>query len=311
MKKFNSISVLSATLAAFSFVLTSCGGEPELDAAAGQLAPGAAAVLVADPAFTALVGKLAPQTNGAIQAPGVGGVVGFVDDGAGVGGLAVDAGYAGCTTTDGSNVDGADADGIPLSLTQTFNCEGIVDGAASRAMKGTYSVVDNDDTKYGMLGGYKFSYDVRQSGRYFTGREYESVWSGLWESIVTATGVTMNSEYTIKTGENLESPDVATSLAARSKFTTVYTPTDMNQPLAAGSVAMSGYYRVTGVATPQGQTTPRYDFEVSFEISSSNLTYDTCGLKDGSFTFTDGGGNKLTYTYANCVVVKQFNGDTL
>lgn len=302
MKQLKTVSILAAAL---SLGLTSCGGEAELDAAGGQVAPAAAALLVADPAFTAMLGKIAPQANGTIAAPGLGGVVGLTE--AGLLANPFDA----CTTEEGSKTDGADLDGIPVNFVQKFNCEGITDGAAERAMTGSYTVQDKDDTKYGVEGGFKFAYDVRQSGRYFVGRTYEAIWSGLWEATTTANGFALVNEYTIKSGEDLESPDIATGISARSKFTTTYTPDNMAQPFQSGAIEMSGFYRVTGVMTPPNQTTPRYDLEVSFEISSSGLTYAACGLKDGTFTFTDGAGNKIVYTYTNCALVRQYNGQTL
>lgn len=307
MRKMKSVSMPFSILACVAaLAMTSCGGEAELDGPAGSLSGAAVPTVISSQGFTAFLATLAPQQAGAIQAPGLGGVVQMNE----VGGLAVDP-YAPCTTTEGSNTDGADGDSIPLNYIVRFNCDSVSDQAALRSMTGTYTVNDKDDTKYGIQGGFKFSYDINQNGQYYVGRKYDSGWSGTWEATPTASTITLANDYTLRYGENLESPDLARSVSARSKFTTVYKPADMNQPFQAGAMNLSGFYRMSGVLTPDGQTSPRYEVDVSFEISSSGLEYGNCGLKEGSFTMTDGAGNRLVYTYQNCVLTKQFNGQNV
>jgi len=307
MRKMKSFSRPFSILACVSaLALTSCGGEAELDGPAGSLSGAAVPTVISSQGFTAFLATLAPQTAGTIQAPGLGGVVQMNE----VGGLAVDP-YEACTSKEGSSTDGADADGIPLNYVLRFNCNSVADAAALRSMTGSYTVNDKDDTKYGLLGGFKFSYDITQSGQYYVGRQYDTGWTGTWEATPTATTITLQNDYTLRYGENLESPDLARSVSARSKFTTVYTPVDMAQPFTAGVMRLSGYYRMSGVLTPDGQTSPRYDVDVAFELSSSDLEYGNCGLKEGSFTMIDGAGNRLVYTYQNCVLTKQFNGQNI
>lgn len=300
MRKIKSISIL-ASIAALA--MTSCGGEAELNGPAGSVSAAAVPAMVGSQGFTAFLGSLEPQTAGAISPPGLGGVIPLE----GAAGLAEDI-YSACTSVEGSPTDGADGDGIPLNYKLRFNCDSVADLAALRTMIGTYTVTDKNDNAYGVLGGFKFSYDILQRGQYFVGRMYEAAWSGNWEATTTATSVTLSNDYTIRAGEDLDKPDMKQVIDSRSKFDSVYTPVDIALPFQAGTVTLSGLYRFSGSFVPQGDTT-RYDIEVAFEISSSGLEYGANGrFKEGSFTLTDGAGNRLVYTYQNFNRTVQFNG---
>lgn len=302
--KFQKRLVMIASALALSTV--SCGGgEDALDAAGGEVSAAAIPLLIASQGFTSFKSGLVPQSAGAITPPGLGGVVPFAG-GAGI--MAGDPLYTPCTTTEGSDTDGPDNDGIPLNYVVRFNCEGVADMAALRTMVGTYTATDKDDTVYGIKGGYKFEYDIVQKGEYFVGRQYEAGWSGLWEATSTASTITLDHDFNVKVGEDLEDAAKATSIAFRSKFTTVYTPTNMAMPFAAGAMKLSGFYRVSGTLS---DNTNSAGISVAFELSSEGLEYGGCGLKEGSFTLTDGSGNKVVYSYVNCVETRTFNGQAI
>lgn len=295
--------VMIASALALSTV--SCGGgDDALDAAGGEISAAAIPLLIASQEFKAFKSGLVPQSAGAITPPGLGVAIPFV----GNAGLAADP-YIACTSTEGSDTDGSDGDGIPLNYVVRFNCDGVSDGALLLTFVGSYTATDKDDTLYGLTGGYKFEYDIQQRGEYFTdGRQYESSWSGLWEATTTASTVTLDHDFNVKVGEDLQDASKASSIAFRSKFKTVYTPTDIALPFAAGMVELSGFYRVSGTLSDQ---TMSESVSVAFELSSDGLEYGACGLKEGSFTFTDGSGNKMVYSYANCVETREFNGQAI
>lgn len=300
-------------MAFLGFGLSSCGGEAELAGPEGQITSTAMATVLASTAFTDFSAAVLPKATGAISLPfssSPGNVGQF--DGTSVRPLA--ANYTACTSSTGSTTDGTDADSIPLSFSQVFSCNGIDNGFGTSTFTGSYSVTDKDDTKYGILGGFRFDADFTFADN-MSHEVNEGSFGGYWDVTVGSTTITSANNYRAMVGSTPTSgTPPASKYSMSSKFDVVYTPANMALPWAAGSISLNGFYRLSGVIYDGVST--QHDLAVAFEISTSGLTYNRTdcpagGYKDGSMTFTDGAGNRLVFSYNSCTLTRQFNGQSI
>ncbi len=308
-KRFRTI----AFIACAGLGLASCGGESELSEAGGSIDQATLTMLLTTTAFSDLTSSIVPSGTGSISLPVPGLPSGVGSLGLGkLGTMAGQADFGTCTVTSGAKTDGVDGDGVPASYREEFNCFGI-NGTSD--LTGFMQMTDYDDTKHGVAGGYLFEFDITYNDRFGHENNF-GVWRGTWGVTTSATQISMTSTYSSEAGSiPTADPDNAERWKVQNNHSTVYTPTDMASPWQAGAMTFSGYSRFSGRLYSQAQATV-YPLDVTFRVESSNLTYDRTAcpgsfFKDGSFTFSDGAGNRFTYTYVNCVQSRAFNGSAI
>ncbi|MES2962291.1 MAG: hypothetical protein V4760_00270 [Bdellovibrionota bacterium] len=304
----NRIAVI--LVVASSLAVTSCGGESDLTAAGGTIESGALATVLAGTAFTDFKTSITPSGTGGLSIP-----VSGLPTGTGTLVALAPTGFEACTTTSGSATDGADADRVRAFYRQDLNCTDLVFHGGTNTFTGYYQEKDYDETKYGWAGGFLYDFDMTYKSVY-SHETNEGRWKGLWSVVNTGTTITTIGEWFSEGGSTPTATPAQKSVwRSTNKSSTVLTPTNMATPWQAGSTVINGYFGVTGVIY-NSTTSTSYGLDVVFKIESQNLTYDrtTCTTghyKDGTLSFTDGGGNVLKYTWVSCTETRTFNGTTI
>lgn len=219
-----------------------------------------------------------------------------------------------CMSVTGSPKDGEDRDGIPLLYRQDFDCYGISNASGKSDIVGYYQVVDKDDTKYGVLGGFAFNFNIAFNEDW-PKQKNQGALSGKID--VTPEGETFVFEraYSYEIGINsTEKPEISGYLKLQNQMATVYAPKNIAKPWASGSMKTSGYCGFTAAfynSAAQSSQPLSFVFEVEMNV---DYDLDKCGssfFKNGSMQFVDGYGNVLAYNFKDCVPDVTFNGKSL
>lgn len=305
--------VLGLLAAPLAIMTVSCG-DSEPAGASGSISSSAMTAVVGTTALSDFTGSLKLSATGSVGLPfsNLPSGVGFMATALGDDVQAQAVSYTSCTTTTGSSTDGADGDSIPLSYRQDYSCYDLPDGNNGlTTLSGYYSVVDMDDSKYGSLGGYRFTFDFAYDDR-MSHETNEGSWKGEFENTISSSSISYSGSYSAMGGSTPTSGVGVSKWTWSANHNTTYTPTSIAQPWAAGTMSVSGFYRISGVIYDSGTSTS-HNVDVTFEVTSNSLEYDrtacTTGFyKNGSLRLTDGGGNVLLYNYSNCTQTRQFNG---
>lgn len=291
---------LSALATVTLLALTGCGGDDSLSAAGGSVATSAQALAAFNGSINNELSRILISTNAPTLRQGNAGAALFSD--IGIYGI-----YDACTTVNPASRVDVDGDGIAKEKTYTYNCNNIVDSGSTYNLVGTESVVDLDDTKANVKGGYRYNHDFVFSYAQATGSNY-NLHRGFTEVVPSATSLTYAMEYEGVTNDTRTG--MKADVTTRTNWRSVYTPVDMANPTASGTVVVSGFYSLVGTSENQANWG---DMNVAFEVSSSGLTYDAgagCNksFQSGSLTFTDGSGNRLVFDYACTSGTVKYNG---
>lgn len=295
-----------------SLALASCGGESDPTEAAGSIDSATLSALATTTAFTDMKKAIVPSASGSITPPlsGLPAGVGFM----GSHNLESEGDlYTSCTTTSGSDTDGPDGDGIPSFYREDYNCNEIaIPGHnGTTTMTGYMTKQDYNDTKYGVLGGYMFEFDMSYDQK-FPHENNLGNWKGSWGAVLNGNTINLISTFSSEAGSIPTGSEPPSQWKASSNFSTAYTPTNANAPWQAGSLSFSGFSRFSGTLYDSNQKTS-YGLDVTFKIESSGLTYDRTAcpssfFQNGTYKLIDGTGNVLAFTYVNCTETRTFNG---
>jgi hypothetical protein len=308
-------SLTLIALVGASLALASCGGESTPTEAAGSIDSATLSALASTTALTDMKAAIVPSASGSITPPlsGLPTGVGFVGSHSLYPESSI---YASCMTATGSDVDGADADDIPSSYREDYDCNEIpIPGHnGTSTMTGYISKQDYDDTKYGILGGYMFDFDLNYDQK-FSHENNVGNWSGSWGVVISGNTINLVSTFSSEAGSIPTTGEPASLWKATSNFSTAYTPTNAAAPWQAGSVVFSGFSRFSGTLY-DNTLKQSYDLDVTFKIESTGLTYDRAAcpasfFQNGTYKLTDGAGNVLAFTYVNCTETRTFNGASI
>ncbi|MDX9730809.1 MAG: hypothetical protein RBT63_03470 [Bdellovibrionales bacterium] len=307
----NVVSVLAIS-AMTTLGLASCGGggAGAMNGPAGNIGDAAQMKQIfASAGMGQLLSAFKPDADGMVM-PDFDGLPGGVF---GVASFAAGPDFSTCVTESGNDAD-IDVDGIFVNATRKFNCSGIKynDGTSDVTANfvGSASVLDKDDSKKGLAGGYRYESDLALETTSATDYLLNS-WKGFVDASATSTALKYSMELDFSFRHDFFDgghPNYVTEFAY--KFDTEYQPKDMTAPYVEGKFISKGYYKYGGVIEVNGNN---MDIALTFEVEA-NATYDTtCGsyYRDGKFSFSDANGNKFEAVYDACNVTYMFNGQEM
>lgn len=215
-----------------------------------------------------------------------------------------------CITVSPTAAVDADADGLAVERTYTFDCSSLNVGADKYSYKGTMKINDYDDTQKWVRGGYKVIFDSVSTYQLATSG-YKGSYShdGYYEAKASGSTYLMKIDMSSKiTTEASTYP--ATDYTYTSLFNIAMTPESEATPWTKGTISSKGYYKLAGTfldESPSGGHKATTG-SATLEISTTDLIYDsTCThyYKSGSWFLTDGAGKKLEVRY-DCTTYKAY-----
>lgn len=293
MQKFLSKKLMIAPLVAGSLLcLASCGGEGDLEVGGTTDMATVQALL---PTFNSMISSFRLSDSGTVGLPSTitlpGGVGVFAETGPD---------FSGCKKETGSKTEDGDNDGIPRNFRQDFDCSNIANGTGKSTQVGHYEVTDKDDTKFGVLGGFKFDFDIAYNDE-FAHETNKGGFKGTYEATIAGNALTLDSFFNYEGGSVPTDGQPSSYWKSRNEYTTTYTPEDMLAPWTKGKFKIDGKTGYSGTIYVQ-QTKTEVPFDFVFKINA-DIEYDkACGsyYTNGTFRFTDGSNNVFEYKYAGC-----------
>lgn len=194
-----------------------------------------------------------------------------------------------------------------------YDCRKVTDGADKKDWIGTFEQKYTDaatkDAEKGFFQEMDLTYVIYTNGS--TTDYSKDVHKGYYKFTAQATKLVYENDYSLDMEMPTHNPPY--DWTWRNQKKSVYTPDDMNNAFAAGSVTHEGFFQIKGLLGGNGPGTANPEINLTFEVSSKGLKYDaTCNnyYKEGSIYLTDGSGNKAEIQYQNdCTTIKYlFNG---
>lgn len=229
-----------------------------------------------------------------------------------------------CDSVNPASPVDADTDGIALLKEYSFDCTDSISSTNEYTRKGSFKVIDNDDTIPGIKGGYKLEFDIDTwlvkdlTLNLTAGGSYK----GFWETTGTDTTSNYKSDYSgtyygefdlSSHGLGQVSVDYAFSHVSDVSFThdTVTPGAQWN----TGTMEGTGSYSFSGTFLSESHSSHSVETgSATMTWKAESVTFDTtCSkwYKSGAFYLTDVAGNVIK-TEFNCSEVKVYlNGTEL
>ena len=205
---------------------------------------------------------------------------------------------AACSGTVSGDSTDADSDEINLNQTTTFDCS-YTTSFGTGNLSGSFAIVDKDDAAVFPLGGGTITVsDLTNQVNFGEAVIGISVNGSFDATAATSTISTTNNFKTTVSAANQEA-------SVTYQMGSTATPTDMDSPLAGGTVTFSGFIQIEGG-----------DQDFTLQVTATDVTYGGCSRDDfklntGTVTLVDGSSNTITFTYENCTRTAAYNGNSL
>jgi hypothetical protein len=236
-----------------------------------------------------------------------------------------------CVTQSPTTPVDLDSDSIFANRVTTYNCNEADAGSGNIVTYlGSFTETDKDDDLAGIMGGYRFDFNVPTLNTSFTytmnSENYKLVtggsYNGYWEGSGTSTSSTFVSDFS---GKNVYAFDnLTTSKNYSGNYDYMYTmnmtithdAVAVGQPWNTGTLNGSGTYQWTSNFSgenpePAGEGSEQMNGSYHLNWKTIDLIFDhTCSVwyKSGSYEITDTAGNVIQVTYQCSTKTVTFNG---
>lgn len=188
-----------------------------------------------------------------------------------------------------------------------YDCNKVSDGfGGTKSLVGTYEVEYLDENKKDIEGGYSVTYDLKQNTYPANGEPGEDTFKGYAKGKTTDTQIITEHDVEFHV---IGKDAFVLDWGFRNTLKMTVTPESMANVYSKGTIEFAGFYKLTGLlgGDMSGNMIP--EINVTYEISSKDLTYDqacTTYYKSGTITLKDAQ-NTIVLEYACTTATAYYN----